>query len=83
MRSALLALALASLALGGCSDSPSSPSAKPGAQRPVGIPEDIWKAYSGAESGVGGEAKDAKDKDVKTKDAQSNVPQTKDAKEKK
>jgi hypothetical protein len=80
MRSALVPLALAFLALAGCSDSPSAPAAKPGGGRPVGIPEDIWKAYSGAESGVGGEAKD---KDAQTKDAQSKVPQTKDAKEKK
>jgi hypothetical protein len=80
MRSALVPLALAALALASCSDSPYSQPAKPGDERPVGIPEDIWKAYSGAESGVGGEAKD---KDAPTKDAQSKVPQTKDAKEKK
>jgi hypothetical protein len=45
-------LVLGFLVLAGCSDSPQGAGSRPGGERPAGMPEDIWKVYSGAESGV-------------------------------
>jgi hypothetical protein len=39
----------------GCSDAPSGEKDK----RPVGISEEVWKVYSGTESGVTDDKKDA------------------------
>jgi hypothetical protein len=58
MRALLIAVGLVLLA--GCSEGPSTGASKPGEKRPVGMPDDIWKVYSGAESGVG-EGEKAKD----------------------
>jgi len=51
-----------------CSDSGSA--GKPddkSKKRPVGMSEDIWKAYSGAESGLGEDVKDKKSPDTEKK----------------
>lgn len=49
-RLAVLALLTALLAAAGCSDAPAR-SGRP-EERGKGMSEDIWKAYSGTESGV-------------------------------
>jgi hypothetical protein len=56
MRTVFIALIL--LGLAGCTDSQPEPASKSGEKRPVGMSEDIWKVYSGAESGVGDDVKD-------------------------
>jgi hypothetical protein len=60
-RAFIAVLTLAFLA--GCSENPAGPAAQPGDPKPadkrsIGMPEDIWKVYSGAESGVGEGEKD-------------------------
>jgi hypothetical protein len=57
MRTLQLLVVLAALGLAACSESPSGQGPKkPGLSS--GMSEDIWKAYSGTESGVGEAGKD-------------------------
>jgi len=49
-----------------CSDSGSTGKPDDKSKRPVGMSEDIWKAYSGAESGLGADVKDNKKKSPDT-----------------
>jgi len=50
-------VAITVLALGACSEKPSGEAPKKGGLS-SGMSEDIWKAYSGTESGVGDAGKD-------------------------
>lgn len=55
MRPPSLLLALSLAALAACSERPAGQPA----ERPIGMPEDVWKLYGGVESGVGDAQKDA------------------------
>lgn len=58
MRTVYLVAIVAALGLGACSESPSGKGPKERTGISQGMSEDIWRAYSGAESGVGGDSKD-------------------------
>jgi hypothetical protein len=60
MRTLHLVVVVAALGLVACSESPSAKGPKERSGLSSGMSEDIWKAYSGAESG--GVSDDAKDK---------------------
>jgi len=44
----------------GCSKGPEAPSSGEPPKRPVGMSEEVWKVYGGAESGVTEEKKDTR-----------------------